>query len=375
MSVNILSFLSALIWASLFVVLTYFLRKMDVMKKYYGATILIFLYGFCIFRILFPVEFAFTKEISSEKIYAFFFHTIYLNKIKNISILLIISIVFATVALYKIVIYIVLYNKIKVQLLESKIDASEKEINILNEIKYKSNKNLDIIIYKNNNLNTPIGVGLFKKVIMLPNMEYTDSELKYILLHEYTHFLNNDIFVKIMTIIFCDIFWWNFIVQLLKKDIEQLLEVKCDLKVVENMNNTEKAEYLSIILKTLKNGNKDTDVENISTALVKNKDNIYIKERFTSVMNYNKNDKSKIAKSIAIASTLLITILSYSFILQPSYEAPEGDGSITNENSYILKTIDGKYYLYVDNIVYEELEEDTAKIFNETGISIREEQR
>lgn len=373
MSINILSFLSAIIWSSLFVTLTFFLRKNHSMKKYYGTSLLLFLYIFGIFRILFPLEFGFTKVISSKKIYSLFFKIIYLNKFQNISILLVVVCVFIVIALYKIINFIILYNKTKGQVLKASTNVNDREKNILNEIKLKSKKSLNVTILKNSNLNTPIGLGLLKKIIILPDKEYTDNELNYILLHEYTHFLSNDVFVKIMTSLFCDIFWWNFIVQLLKKDLEQLLEIKCDLKVVQYMNNMEKAEYLSVILRTLKVASVNDNVQNIGTALVKSENDKYIKERFTAVMNYSQNKKNTVTKSVAVVSIFAITILSYSFILQPSYQAPEGNNYITKENSYIVKTDNEKYILYTNNIENGELREDTVKIFDEMGISIKEE--
>lgn len=373
MSITILSFLSAIIWSSLFVLITYFIRKINGMKKYYGTPLLLFLYVFGIFRILFPLEFSFTKVITNEKTYAFFYEILYLNKFGNISVFFIIFIFFVVVAFYKIVKFIISYHRTKAEVLKDSIPSSNRENNVLNEIKLKSNKNLNIKILKNNYLNTPIGIGIFKKAIILPNKDYTDSELNFILLHEYTHFLNNDIFVKIMTSVFCDIFWWNFIVQLLKKDLEQLLEIKCDLKVVQNINSEEKADYLSIILKTLKDTEADEKTRVIGTTLVNSQEDKYIKERFMTVMKYNVNDNLKLAKSLALISTLFVTILSYSFIIQPAYEAPDGEGFIRKENSYILKTSDGKYFLFTDNMLESELSEDSVKIFNEMGISIKEE--
>lgn len=39
----------------------------------------------------------------------------------------------------------------------------------------------------------------------------------------------------------------------LKKDMEQLLEIKCDLDVTAHMGNRDKAEYLATIVAMLKN--------------------------------------------------------------------------------------------------------------------------
>ncbi len=44
-------------------------------------------------------------------------------------------------------------------------------------------------------LDIPMGTGLFRHRICLPEHEYTQEEMNYILKHEYTHFCNRDLTV------------------------------------------------------------------------------------------------------------------------------------------------------------------------------------
>ena len=77
-------------------------------------------------------------------------------------------------------------------------------------------------------LDIPFGIGVFQKRIFLPDKEYSESELFYILKHEYTHFCNHDLVVKMLVNLFCCVFWWNPFVYLLQNDITEILELKCD---------------------------------------------------------------------------------------------------------------------------------------------------
>lgn len=49
----------------------------------------------------------------------------------------------------------------------------------------------------------PMGIGLRRRMVLLPRLDYTDEELYYILLHEFTHFSNGDLYVKMGVSLLC----------------------------------------------------------------------------------------------------------------------------------------------------------------------------
>ena len=112
---------------------------------------------------------------------------------------------------------------------------------------------MNIAVRSSAHVKIPMGAGIFRKSILLPEETYSDSELYYILRHEYTHFQNRDLAVKILIHIYGCVFWWNPAIYLLKRDLAQVLEIKCDLDVTARMGNRHKAEYLSTIVAMLRN--------------------------------------------------------------------------------------------------------------------------
>ena len=48
------------------------------------------------------------------------------------------------------------------------------------------------------NIESAFGIGVIHKRIILPDKDYTEAELRYVLLHEYTHFLKHDTVVKLV---------------------------------------------------------------------------------------------------------------------------------------------------------------------------------
>lgn len=98
----------------------------------------------------------------------------------------------------------------------------------------------------------PLGVGLFRRKILLPQESYTQEELSMILCHEITHFRKGDLWIKFLVCVFCCLFWWNPAAYLLQRDVEQLLELRCDRIVTRNLTQEEKAAYLSVLLEAVK---------------------------------------------------------------------------------------------------------------------------
>jgi beta-lactamase regulating signal transducer with metallopeptidase domain len=50
---------------------------------------------------------------------------------------------------------------------------------------------------------TPMLIGLFNPVIVLPDREYTGEQLRFVLLHELTHLRRKDVLVKWLSILAC----------------------------------------------------------------------------------------------------------------------------------------------------------------------------
>ncbi|MCI8855805.1 MAG: M56 family metallopeptidase [Clostridiaceae bacterium] len=212
-------------------------------------------------------------------------------------------------------------------------------------------------------------------MILLPNLDYSDEELYYILKHEYTHFLSYDILMKQVVMIFCMLFWWNPAVYLLKRDFDQAVEIKCDTFVTKKMSKAERTAYLKAILSSLHNQKSTAGMPYVSTSL--SKDDEFIKARFNAVMGQKKSKRYYIMNACVIICYTLIILFSYLTILQPQIAAPDvtgpGDVEFDSENSYILHTNDGEYWLVIDDTQQYMIGEDVANICKNSGFVIIEE--
>jgi beta-lactamase regulating signal transducer with metallopeptidase domain len=88
-------------------------------------------------------------------------------------------------------------------------------------------------VYRIASFTTPAATS-FKPYIILPTVEFTDNELRIILLHEWQHIQDRDYLADIIVNLVCFVFWWNPIVYILKKNFQFAMELKCDGHAVSN---------------------------------------------------------------------------------------------------------------------------------------------
>ena len=224
------------------------------------------------------------------------------------------------------------------------------------------------------NLRSPFSLGVFRKLIVLPDEAYSDEHLRYIMLHEYTHFLYHDTLLKTLVEIFCIMFWWNPVVYLLKRDLEQLIELRCDSSVSRRLSKQQRAEYLRTMLSTLQHACAQKQTPYSTTAFSYKHADYDIKERFDAVMH----GESKLAHIPMVVCTLLLFVslfrISYAFQLQPAYPAPPSTEpntvDLNPEHTIIQKEFDGTYQLYLDGEWFFDLTEQEFAIFQTTETPI-----
>ena len=91
---------------------------------------------------------------------------------------------------------------------------------------------------------------VFHPTIALPPVRWPEEDLRLILLYEWQHFCNRDQWIKLVFYGFCCVFWWNPVMWLLKRQLDQLLELRCDFKVLEKLPEEERGSYYEMLLRT-----------------------------------------------------------------------------------------------------------------------------
>lgn len=304
-------------------------------------------------RLLIPFEFQFQQTIGDKyilpKLFSFFYIPIanalpfklYIYHV-CLSIWLIGTIFFSCRLTY-------CYIKFTKRIEQESCIPDKRITKLMNNIKYKNKKSKPFRIIKTNLVSVPLLFGLFKPKILLPNIDLSDNELYYILLHETTHYYNFDLLTKVLIEFVSILYWWNPLIYILRPEIDKILEIRADEVVTKWFNETQKLQYLECLLKVAK-GTFPTHVNSFSVPF-DSREASTLFQRFHIVLNNNPR-KSKISCCLLFTIISLIIILSSFFVIEPysiQSDVQKQTVELTAENSYLIYNPKEGYDLYVNN--------------------------
>ena len=199
----------------------------------------------------------------------------------------------------------------------------------------------------------PYVAGLLRHTIYLPVMDVPDREIELILLHEAQHIRSHDAQIKLLFGLLTAVFWWNPVIWLFRREIDTLLELRCDAKVTEFMSVADRGEYIAMLLSTMRQAVTSQPARLWSAAV--NPSSAF-QQRFAVLLDHMDAKPRRI--SIAAKCCLIAAFLaSYLVILQPAYAPPlEGEEGIQLQITMepaafeelagdFIVTVDGQYYL------------------------------
>lgn len=206
----------------------------------------------------------------------------------------------------------------------------------------------------------PYVAGFFRPVIFLPSVPFSEKEFRYILMHEWQHFKSRDQWKKAVIQLLVCLFWWNPFVYLLRFDVEQVIELRCDQKVLRRLSPEERVNYLRMIGSfcdaSLRPAAKE-DMLISELAPLKKRNPLFsqfefIRQRLLLGMQYGQKPLLRKALSFIFCLIIILTFLaSYTIILQPRYKPPEQGVPLMNEfpeESFLVENADGTYIMMID---------------------------
>lgn len=384
MKLSVFSVLMAVLFSSLIIFVIHLLRKKAVFLKHFGVSSILFLYVISGIRLLFAFEFPFTKPIPWEAVLNPIFDTVYFAEAPvgdfSVSLVDAAAILWGTVSLILTVCLLVHFFAVQKRASGYEVSSDPRILEITKSVRDELHRVPVVSVCVCPDVEIPMGFGIRKRRILLPDREYSDRELYYILKHEMVHFCNRDTTVIFLVTLFSRFFWWNPLVYLLKKDVMQMLEIKCDLTVTQGLHKNKIIEYLTTIVDAIKaQGKPCVRWSSAATVqLIKDNKGLSVMERFQVITC---PDRGK-GKRMHLAFVLLFTLLlmgSYTFVLQPSYEPPideintDGYIEMNNEGAYLLKHKDGTWSYVLPDGTVGTASEETARVLIQDGIEVMEE--
>lgn len=179
-------------------------------------------------------------------------------------------------------------------------------------------------IYINNNLKTPLTFGILKPKIILQDHILVDENLLYhVLIHEMIHIKKFHILLTHLINIVACIYWYNPLLWLSLKYINQDIEVNCDKLVVEKLGDTIKNRkaYCMSMLKLLEIG---SNTNNLVLNLNPNKERILIMKQW----------KKTLTGLVVFISTFTFCLPAFANVADINQDRVDTKGEIvTNINS------------------------------------------
>lgn len=355
MSVSVFSFWMAMLCSTVLILLVHLLRKKPGFIRSFGVSTLLFLYFLCFFRMVVPLELPFVQVIGLEKGYAALFELARAGEVAlqgfQLNLLELLFILWVGVAVCRFLYFVGRYLWEKRKLERFQHNRSPLAEQVFARVQEESSKHLQVRVFVCPDIPGPMGIGIRKKDILLPHRDYTEEELYYVLQHEYTHFVRRDLTVRFLTCVFVCVFWWNPAVYLLNRDVEQMLEIKCDLAVTDGRSKSEIIAYLTAILSALRDGGEEKNPAfSAGTHLLPRRMDNALLERFHMITRGENAKRASWHRLALLTVSVALLFASYLFVIQPKYDPPVADYYSRDSTeieitdvSYLFKYEDGSY--------------------------------
>lgn len=228
-------------------------------------------------------------------------------------------------------------------------------------------------------LHMPFTSGILHPVIYLPDVELSDAEWRMVFRHEITHIRSRDNLKKLFFLAIEALFWWNPLAHFSAAETNTLMELCCDAKVTEKLDQRERLAYTEL-LKHLLDVASTEEVTSVVSTLISNNAEMCL--RFEAL--YEDDGKYRFMGPIFPVICGLLLVASYSLIIQPArhpsqnefpklnagYNVLYSNIDVRESGDMYLHFINGKYYLYVNDKIIGQISEENLLIppFNNLSI-------
>lgn len=173
----------------------------------------------------------------------------------------------------------------------------------------------------NPQVSSPLLKGFFHPCIVLPSVDISEKDFRYIIVHELIHYKRRDMFYKWLVQVTVCLHWFNPFVHFMSREITKLCEFSCDEAVLVKVGYTNAEDYGETLLDAMAAVGKYKESLGAVT-LSENKK--ILKERLKAIMSFGRKSK---AIHILTGALTLCMILGASILgvypVEASSQMPE----------------------------------------------------
>lgn len=148
---------------------------------------------------------------------------------------------------------------------------------------------------------SPFAIGFFHNTVYLPNIDFEEKSMRYVLKHELFHCSNKDILKKWFFILVNAVHWFNPLVWMMRELVNQDIELLCDEEVLRDADREERKAYCELIMSYVHVGT----AANLSVSTGYMQGVGFMKQRFENILIEKKKRKGIIA-AVGIVCVLLL---------------------------------------------------------------------
>ena len=375
----IFPFIMAVISNSLMIVIIYFLRKIPAFAGLFNVGFIVMLYAFCLLRIFVPIEFPMAQiRLRDPVVLARVLKTlvVYTDEARNYSLPSVVAWVIIGVWVVGTLAFairsIVRQKSFRTYLMANGDYSTDRERAVFSEVAKEILKSdSKVTLRKTDAIEGAVVIGLIHQTVLIPDDEYTEDELRLIFRHECMHIRNRDLWLKLLVLIYCCIFWWNPFTYLLKSDLDLTLEMKCDLSATKGFSDDQVLMYVETLKNHAVTQNRKKIPFVVSSELVDGKKKDRLTLRISKLLALPSNKAKQITVNV-LAAVLFVSVFaaSYLVIWQPYfddvlddeyYEFKEVGKIVDDSNAYLVKADDGSYLFYYSDFPPEHISKEEVE--------------
>ncbi len=173
-------------------------------------------------------------------------------------------------------------------------------------------------------LHTPLIIGIFKPILYLPDTDLPADNLRYIFMHELTHYNRRDILCKWFSAAVTCVHWFNPLVYVILRQIDAECEISCDALVAGRLASSEQKNYMHMILDML----DSSSILRSSLTSQMSGGKKLLKRRIIMFKNRKPHKKSTVIISIFVSVLLISCAVLASGIIGGGTNTAPTDGNI-----------------------------------------------
>lgn len=205
-----------------------------------------------------------------------------------------------------------------------------KERYILQQVCESSRKlrikpNIRILRYED--AESPMVIGFLKPMLILPNCDYSEEELFFVLKHELIHIKRHDIYLKLLFVIANAMHWFNPLIYIMQKEAVVDMELSCDEEVIRQTAYAVRKAYTETLFSTF---NKQCKKGTFLTTQFYGGKKI-MKKRFKNILTKSPKKNGLLLCICAVCITLISGMLIGCSVI--NNDSPEESGQTDLDNT------------------------------------------